>query len=126
MRRYALVSWLVIGFALPVAGRAAETVTVVMDDDRFQPDHVVFQAGKPVELRLVNRGKAMHEFTAPAFLHASVVRDKRLLSNGGGDIVVQPSKTVVVRLTPGPAGDYPLTCADHDWDGMVGSISVVR
>jgi len=31
---------------------------------------------------------------------------------------------VVVQLIPGHAGDYKLVCADHDWDGMVGSITV--
>lgn len=125
MRRHALAAGLLIAWGLPVAGQAAE-VTVVMVDNRFQPEHVTFQSGKATALRLVNRGKAMHEFTAPAFLHASVVRDSRLLSNGGGDIVVQAGRTVVVRLTPGPAGEYPLTCADHDWDGMAGTISVMR
>ncbi len=102
-----------------------ETVTVVMIDNRFQPDQVTFHAGRPTLLRLVNRGKEMHEFTAPEFLHAATVRDAGALSNGGGDIVVQPKQTVQIRLVPGKAGQYKLICADHDWDGMVGSISVV-
>lgn len=101
-----------------------ETVTVVMVDNRFQPDHVTFHAGRPTLLRLVNRGKEMHEFTAPEFLHAAKIRDARALSNNGGDIVVQPGRTVQVRLVPEKPGDYKLICADHDWDGMVGSISV--
>ena len=104
----------------------ARQVVVVMVDNRFQPDHITFQSGKPTELRLENHGKDMHEFTAPTFLRTAVVRDNGLLSNGATDIVVQPGQTVRVRLTPGPAGDYSLTCADHDWDGMIGSISVVR
>lgn len=96
-----------------------------MVDNRFQPDHVTFQSGRPTELRLENHGKEMHEFTAPKFLRAAVIRDKSLLSNNATDIVVQPGQTVWVQLIPGPAGHYALTCADHDWDGMVGSISVV-
>jgi plastocyanin len=102
----------------------AETVTVVMVDNRFQPDHVTFHAGRPTVLRLINKGKEMHEFTAPDFLHAASVADPRALANGGGDIVVQPKQIVSVRLVPGKAGQYGLICADHDWDGMVGSISV--
>jgi uncharacterized cupredoxin-like copper-binding protein len=101
-----------------------ETVTVVMVDNKFQPDHVIFHAGRPTELHLVNEGKDMHEFTAPEFLHAATVKDKRALSNNGGDIVVQPKQTVDVQLVPGHPGDYKLICADHDWDGMVGSITV--
>lgn len=102
----------------------ARTVTVGLLDNRFDPPNVVFHAGQPTRLVLVNRGKDMHEFTAPAFLHAAHVLDPRALSNGGGDIVVQPGQTVRVRLVPGSAGHYGLRCADHDWDGMVGSITV--
>jgi uncharacterized cupredoxin-like copper-binding protein len=103
----------------------AETVTVVTVDNRFEPDKVTFHAGHPTKLVLKNQGKEMHEFTAPDFLKASTVMDKKALSNGGGDIVVQPHTTVTVRLVPGKAGNYGLTCADHDWDGMVGSITVL-
>lgn len=123
----------IIGLVLfPFAAHAATdwtkatVVTVVMEDNRFRPAHVTFRAGAPTELRLESRGKSMHEFTAPAFLKASAVTDKRALSNGGTDIVVQPGQTVRIRLLPAPAGDYALTCADHDWDGMTGAISVTR
>ncbi len=106
--------------------QAAKRVVVVMADNRFQPDHVTFQSGKPTDLRLENHGKDMHEFTAPEFLRAARVRNRLALSAGGTDIVVQPGHTVDVWLVPGPVGAYGLTCADHDWDGMTGSISVVR
>jgi uncharacterized cupredoxin-like copper-binding protein len=99
-------------------------VTVVMVDNRFQPDHLTFQAGTPYALHLVNRGKDMHEFTAPEFLKASKIRETKLVSNGGTDIVVQPGKSVLVNLTPEQKGQFKLICADHDWDGMVGTIDV--
>ncbi len=102
----------------------AEVVTEVMFDNRFEPDHLTFRSGQPTELRLENRGKDMHEFTAPTFLAAAKVRDKRLLANGGTDIVVQAGKSIRIFLIPGPKGQYDLTCADHDWDGMVGGITV--
>jgi plastocyanin len=102
----------------------AQVMTVVMVDNSFQPDHLTFRSGQPYELRLENHGKDMHEFTAPAFLKAARVRDKRLLANGGTDIVVSSGKSVSIFLIPGPAGQYDLTCADHDWDGMVGGITV--
>lgn len=112
--------------ALAAPPASVSTVTVIMVDDRFEPDHVVFQSGVPTQLRLVNKGKDMHEFTAPEFLHAATIKDKHALSNGGGDIVVQPGQTVQVSLVPGKPGDYKLICADHEWDGMTGSISVTR
>lgn len=102
----------------------AQVVTVVMVDNRFQPDHLTFQHGKPYRLHLENHGKDMHEFTAPAFLKAATIKDKSLLANGGADIVVQPGKSATILLVAPSKGDYDLTCADHDWDGMVGAISV--
>jgi uncharacterized cupredoxin-like copper-binding protein len=101
-----------------------QIVTVVMVDNRFEPDQLTFQHGKPYELRLENRGKDMHEFTAPAFLKAATIKDKRLLTNGGTDIVVQSGKSVRILLIAPPKGHYDLTCADHDWDGMTGGIAV--
>jgi uncharacterized cupredoxin-like copper-binding protein len=95
-----------------------------MVDNSFQPDHVTFQQGKAYEFRLENHGKDMHEFTAPAFFHATTVRDGHMLANGGTEIVVQPGQSARVFLLPREKGDYKLTCADHDWDGMVGSITV--
>ena len=101
-----------------------QALTVVMVDNSFQPDHVVFKAGQVYELRLVNHGKDMHEFTAPEFWKAATVKDKRQLANAGTDAVVQGGKTVSILLIAPPKGQYKLTCADHDWDGMVGSITV--
>lgn len=102
----------------------ARPVTVVMVDNSFQPAHVTFRQGRPYELRLENRGKDMHEFTAPEFFRAATVRDGRALANGGSEVVVQPGGSARVFLRPRIKGDYKLTCADHDWDGMVGSITV--
>jgi uncharacterized cupredoxin-like copper-binding protein len=99
-------------------------LTVVMVDNRFQPDHIAFHAGQPYVLRLENHGKEMHEFTAPGFLKAATIRDKRKLANDGTDVVLQPGTAVSIDLIAPPKGHYDLICADHDWDGMVGSITV--
>lgn len=108
----------------PASWSHPEPLTVVMVDNRFEPDHIVFVAGHVYALTLVNHGKDMHEFTAPEFLKSATVRDPRLLANGGTDIVVQPGQSVRVLLTPRQKGTFDLTCADHDWDGMTGSIAV--
>jgi plastocyanin len=121
VRRFVPVASLVLAAAAPPP---VSVVTVVMVDDAFQPAHVTFQAGQDTELRLENHGREMHEFTAGAFFRSASVRDKRQLANGGIEVVVQPGRTVRLRLTPLVKGDYALTCADHDWDGMVGSITV--
>jgi uncharacterized cupredoxin-like copper-binding protein len=99
-------------------------MAVVMVDNSFIPDHLEFKVGVRYRLRLENRGKDLHEFTAPEFFAAAKVANRRLLANGGKEVVVQPDQTVVVDLVPTKAGAFELTCADHDWDGMVGKIVV--
>lgn len=99
-------------------------LTVVMVDNRFIPDKIEFRAGVHYRLRLENHSKDLHEFTAPEFFAAANVANRRLLANGGKEVVVQPHQTVVVDLVPRKAGEFSLTCADHDWDGMVGKIVV--
>jgi uncharacterized cupredoxin-like copper-binding protein len=102
----------------------AQPITVVMVDNRFEPDHLTFRQGQPYELRLENHGKEMHEFTAPEFFRATTLRDKTLLANAGTDVVVQAGQSATIFLQPRAKGDYKLICADHDWDGMVGTITV--
>jgi uncharacterized cupredoxin-like copper-binding protein len=110
--------------AQPVDWSRAQPVNVEMIDNKFVPDHLTFQHGVPYRLHLENHGKNLHEFTAPEFLAAATVRDPGALANGGKDIVVQPRATTDIYLEPRQAGTYPLACADHDWDGMVGEIVV--
>lgn len=108
----------------PIDWTKAESMTVMMVDDRFVPDHLTFQHGVAYALRLENHGKDLHEFTAPEFFADAVVHDPAMLANGGTEVVVQPGEWVVVELMPVAHGTFPLTCADHDWDGMVGEIVV--
>jgi uncharacterized cupredoxin-like copper-binding protein len=103
---------------------AAQSVNVLLIDDRFMPDHLVFRHAVPYRLHLENHGKELHEFTAPTFLAASVVRNPGLLANGGREVVVQPGTAVDVELMPLRPGSYELICADHDWAGMMGEILV--
>jgi uncharacterized cupredoxin-like copper-binding protein len=102
----------------------AEPVNIVMIDDRFIPDRLNLRHGVAYELHMENHGKDLHEFTAPEFLADSIVRDTGLLSNGGKEVVVQPGWAIDLFLVPVAAGTFPLTCADHDWDGMTGEIVV--
>jgi uncharacterized cupredoxin-like copper-binding protein len=102
----------------------AQPINVLMVENQFIPDHLAFRHGTPYRLHLENHGKDMHEFTAPAFLAAAIVRDPHLLANGGQDIVVQPGTSVDVDLVPLKPGRFALICADHDWADMTGEIVV--
>jgi uncharacterized cupredoxin-like copper-binding protein len=102
----------------------AEVVSVAMIDDRFVPDKLSFRHDVPYRLHLENHGKELHEFTAPAFFTQATVRDPHVLANGGQDVVVQPGGAADVFLVPRKPGRYRLICADHDWAGMIGEITV--
>jgi uncharacterized cupredoxin-like copper-binding protein len=102
----------------------AQIMRVEMVDNRFVPDHLTFRHGVAYRLHLENHGKDLHEFTAPDFFAEAMVRDPHKLANGGKDVVVQPGETADIDLVPQRPGQYDLRCADHDWDGMVGSIEV--
>jgi len=56
--------------------RKAETVIVVGTDYVFTPNHLVFRVGSAYRLRFENRGKDLHEFTAPAFLKAIEISNR--------------------------------------------------
>ena len=114
--------WLVA--AQSVDWSHAEPMTVVMVDDVFQPDHLTFQHGVPYRLHLENRGKDLHEFTAPEFFADAEMRDPEQLANGAKEIVVQPGQSADVYLRLRNTGTFRLICANHDWDGMVGEIVV--
>lgn len=113
------------GAAAPAADWSKpQVVRVELVDYRFIPDRLTFRHGVTYRLHLENRGKDLHEFTAPEFFAEAAVRDPRKLANGGQEVVVQPGETADIDLMPQRPGKYDLICADHDWDGMVGSIDV--
>ena len=79
----------------------------------------------PYRLHLENHGKDLHEFTAPEFLaDAHGARSGRAGERRQGDGGAARDGGRPVHLVPIKAGTFRLTCADHDWDGMVGEIEV--
>jgi uncharacterized cupredoxin-like copper-binding protein len=111
---------------LPAWGeeRKAETVTVVGTDYVFTPNHLVFRVGSAYRLHFENRGKDLHEFTAPAFLKAVEISNPEILNQAGTEIVVEPGQAKDLDFVPRQAGRFPFLCADHDWAGMTGDILV--
>jgi uncharacterized cupredoxin-like copper-binding protein len=104
--------------------RKAETVIVVGTDYVFTPNHLVFRVGSAYRLRFENRGKDLHEFTAPAFLKAIEISNREVLNQEGTEIVVEPGQAKDLYFVPRQAGRFPFACADHDWAGMTGDIVI--
>jgi plastocyanin len=117
---------LLIALAASCSAAAADSVRVdvAMVDYRFSPDHLSLDHGVHYRLHLENRGKELHEFTAPTFFAAARLDNPEALNREHTEVVVQPGETKDVFFTPGAPGTYDLRCGDHDWDGMVGGITV--
>jgi plastocyanin len=117
--------------ARPSAGPATseisggETVTVIMSNFSFDPDHVQLRVGQPVRLRLVNESNGGHNFSSPTFFAASTVAPGSATSADGG-IEVAAHQTVEIALIPRQPGTYQLRCTHtlHDLFGMTGAIEV--
>ena len=126
MKRNTIRYGLLILLAGPCCAAAADPVRVdvAMVDYRFSPDHLSLEHGVHYRLHLENRGKELHEFTAPTFFAAAKLDNPEALNREHTEVVVQPGESKDVFFTPGPPGAYDLRCGDHDWDGMVGGITV--
>jgi uncharacterized cupredoxin-like copper-binding protein len=121
---FALVSLPLVLHGSKASGGEPITVNVEMIDYKFQPDHLTLQHGQLYRLHLENHGKETHEFTAPTFFAAAKIENPDVLNRERSEIVMQPGDVKDLYLTPGPPGTYDLRCADHDWDGMTGGITV--
>jgi uncharacterized cupredoxin-like copper-binding protein len=113
----------------PAAAKAvewdkAQTVTVATSEFKFAPNELTFRRGVPYRLHLENRGKEEHEFTAPAFIKTLRIRNAKVLNADRTEVVLQPGEAKDFYFVPQKAGHYPLVCADHDWAGMTGKITV--
>jgi plastocyanin len=102
----------------------AEQVTLTMTEYRFSPAQLSFRRGAAYRLRLVNQGAELHEFTAPAFLAAIDLRDAAVLAPGHSEVVIVARSEKELDFVARRPGHYDLTCADHDWAGMVGGIVI--
>jgi len=114
--------------ALSSAGLAdsskAERVVLVETEYRFAPTRLTFRVGSTYRLHVENRGKELHEFTAPAFLKTVEIVNPEALSPDGTELVVEPGEEKDLDFVPKQAGRFPFYCADHDWAGMTGEIVV--
>jgi uncharacterized cupredoxin-like copper-binding protein len=105
-------------------GVATETIELVMTEYRFAPDRLGFEHGRRYRLVLENRGAELHELTAPDFLASIALDNPEILAPGGKEVVVRPGQRAELRFVALRPGHYAMSCADHDWAGMVGEIII--
>jgi uncharacterized cupredoxin-like copper-binding protein len=99
-------------------------INVVMVDYRFEPNHLTFEHDVHYQLHLENHGKETHEFTAPTFLATATIDNPDVLNREHTEVLVDPGESKDLFFTAHRPGTYDLRCADHDWNGMVGGITV--
>ena len=103
---------------------AAATVNLTMVDYRFNPDHLTFRHDVRYQLHMENHGKETHEVTAPTFFATATIENPEVLNREHTEVVMQPGDVKDMYLTAHKPGTYDLRCSDHDWNGMVGGITV--
>lgn len=126
MMAMSCVAMTCVAMSYATRATAAEptVVTIVMTEYKFIPNHVEFKQGTRYRLHLENSGGELHEFTAAEFFKSATIENPELLNADHTDVVLQPHESKDVILTPRRSGSYSLVCADHDWEGMVGEITV--
>ena|ERR1700676_34299 len=105
-------------------GSQAQTVTVLATEYHFSPDKLSLKRGLAYRLHLENHGRELHEFTAPEFFKSIELGDPAVLNPDRTEILIPPGEVKDVTFVALQTGHYRLFCADHDWAGMIGEITV--
>lgn len=108
----------------PVDWARAAPVAVVAVEYRFEPAHLVFARSVAYRLEVINRGRELHELTAPAFFRAIEMRNPAVLNRERTEIAVQPGEDKTLFFVAPRSSRFKMWCADHDWAGMTGTITV--
>ena len=93
----------------PVEGALEVTVTAV--DIDFQPDALEIAAGEPTNVKIINEGETVHDFTLEAAdLHVNI----------------EPGETLTTSFTLDEPGTYEAKCtvAGHADAGMTIDVTV--
>ena len=108
-------------FVVPVAVDGVQRATVILDSYSYQPDHLIVERGKPVELTLTS--------VTTIIPHNFIIKDP------AGSLTVEQDvgagKTVLVKFTPTQSGTFPIYCDKRLWPlpshrdkGMEGKLEV--
>jgi uncharacterized cupredoxin-like copper-binding protein len=117
-----------LGIMLDAPASQSEPRTVKLDlfmvDYKFIPNHLTFERDVHYRLHMENHGKETHEVTAPTFFGTAEIDNPEVLNRERTEVVMQPGDVKDLLLTAHKPGTYDLRCSDHDWNGMVGGITV--
>jgi uncharacterized cupredoxin-like copper-binding protein len=107
----------------------ARTVRVEMTEFAFRPGVISVQAGHPVKLVLVNKGRIAHQFAAEYLwtLPVRIADESTLVEAPGAAFVrVEPEASASVEFYPRRRGRFAFACTieGHREAGMRGTLDV--
>ena len=106
---------------IPLAADGVQRATITLDSYSYSPNHVIVEAGKPVELTLTSVTTMIpHNFIIKAAIGNLFVEQD-----------VSAGKTVTIIFTPTQPGTFPIYCDKRLWPfpshrdkGMEGKLEV--
>jgi len=106
---------------LSVAEDGVQRATVTLDSYSYSPNHLIVEAGKPVELKLTS--------VTTMIPHNFIIKDPAGRLSVEQD--VSAGKTVTIMFTPTQPGTFPIYCDKRLWPlpshrdkGMEGTLEV--
>jgi heme/copper-type cytochrome/quinol oxidase subunit 2 len=104
-------------FVVPVSSDGIQRATVTLDSYSYTPNHLIVEAGKPVELTLVS--------VTTIVPHNFIIKEVLVEHD------VRAGKTAVVKFTPAQTGIFAIYCDKRLWPlpshrdkGMEGKLEV--
>ena len=106
---------------IPVAEDGVQRATITLDSYSYAPNHLIVEAGKPVELALISV--------------TTIIPHNFIIKSPTGNLSVEQDvsagKTVTIRFTPTQPGTFPIYCDKRLWPlpshrdkGMEGTLEV--
>ena len=106
---------------VPVAADGVQRATITLDSYSYSPNHLIVEAGKPVELMLTSV--------------TTIVPHNFIIKDPAGNLSVEQDlsagKTVTITFTPTQPGIFPIYCDKRLWPfpshrdkGMEGTLEV--
>jgi uncharacterized cupredoxin-like copper-binding protein len=102
----------------------ARLVSLTTVEYAFEPNHLTLRPYTAYRLHVENHGHELHELTAPDFFKSVELGDPEALNREHTEIVLQPNEQKDLYFVTLRSGHYKMWCADHDWAGMTGDITV--
>ena len=114
----AAVATAVIGLGVagpgPAHGDPSTVVRIMLKEYALTPARVILPVGKPVTLRVVNRGRMTHMFTSPYLASRDLEVEGGEMEvdapNGVKYVKVRPGKSAEIKFKPEARGTFDIGC----------------